>query len=71
VGTKWYFTKRELKEYIAATTTNLGLVKKSASLTAAQPSATAPVAYDAAYIKLLRDRIEDLIQKLKDAGIQA
>ncbi|WP_291027507.1 hypothetical protein, partial [Dysgonomonas sp. 37-18] len=47
VGTKWYFTKRELKEYIAATTTNLGLVKKSASLTAAQPSATAPVAYDA------------------------
>ena len=54
-----------------ATTSSVGLVKKSDVLTASQPSATAPTAYDPTYIKTMRDRVEDLIQKLKDAGIQS
>lgn len=67
----WKVWHMSLEDYVSATTSKTGLVKQSAALSATQPSATAPTEYDAAYIKSMRDRIEDLIQKLKDAGIQA
>ncbi|MBS5798050.1 MAG: hypothetical protein KH100_15285 [Dysgonomonas mossii] len=66
----WKVWHMSLEDYVSATTSKTGLVKKSAALTAGQPSETAPSTYDPIYIKTMRDRVEDLIQKLKDAGIQ-
>lgn len=66
----WKVWHMSLEDYVSATTSKTGLVKKSAALTASQPSDTAPSTYDATYIKTLRDRVEDLIQKLQTAGIQ-